>query len=95
MSVNNIDNSKMNDIVIKYNIVITGSAPDLPAKIVPAKTRRLKTSGRLPTDMGIPPLDIEIMLESNPPKSRVSVRSLALRRAIRSASTSAFLRSLR
>ena len=50
------------------------SAPKLPAKNFPAKIRRLKTSGKLPTGLGIPPLEIKVMLESNPLKSRSLVR---------------------
>ena len=50
----------------------------VPTKIVPAKIRWLKISGKLPTDMRIPPLKIKIMLESNPLKSRILVRRLAI-----------------
>ena len=37
-----------------------------------------KLSGKFPMGMGNPPLNIEIMLEPNPPKSRISVRRLAV-----------------
>ena len=43
--------------------------PNLPTKITPAKTARLKPSGRFPIDLRIPPLNIKIMLESSPLKS--------------------------
>ena len=52
------------------------STPNLPTKILPAKIRRLETSGEFPMDMRIPPLKIKILLESNPPKSRISVQRL-------------------
>ena len=55
--------------------------PILPAKMVPARIPWLKLSGKFPLDMGvrIPPLGINILLESNPLKSRILVRSLAVR----------------
>ena len=40
--------------------------PHLPAKIIPAKTCWLTTSGKFPVDMRIPPLQTKIILESNP-----------------------------
>ena len=43
--------------------------PNLP-KIIPAKICWLKTSGKFP-------LDMRILLESDPPKSRISVRRSA------------------
>ena len=49
-------------------------------KIIPTKIRRLKTSGIFPMDMRIPPLKLEILLGSNPPKSRIVVRRLAVER---------------
>ena len=52
--------------------------PNLPTKIIPAKIRFLKLSGKFPMDMRIPPLDIEMLLESNPLKSRILVRRLAV-----------------
>ena len=39
------------------------STPNLPAKVIPAKIRWLKTSGRFPMDTRIPPLRVEILLE--------------------------------
>ena len=54
--------------------------PNLPGKIIPAKIRRLKVSGKFPTlDMRIPPLKHKIMPESSPLKSRILVRRLAVR----------------
>ena len=53
--------------------------PNLPTKIIPAKIRWLNVSGKFPMGMGIPPLRIKIMLESDPPKSRILVRRLAVR----------------
>ena len=50
----------------------------IPTKIIPTKIRWLKTSRKSPMDMRIPPFNIKIMLESNPPKSRILVRRLAV-----------------
>ena len=48
-------------------------------KIVPAKIYRLSLSGKSPMDMRLAPLIInKIMLESNPPNSRILVRRLAV-----------------
>ena len=52
--------------------------PNLPTKIIPTKIRGLKTSGKLPMDMWIPPPKIKILLESNPLKSRILVLRLAV-----------------
>ena len=41
--------------------------------------RRLETSGKFPLGLRIPPLEIKILLESNPLKSRILVRGLAIR----------------
>ena len=43
-----------------------------------SKIRRLKIFRKFPMDMGIPPLDIKIMLESNPLRARISARRLAV-----------------
>ena len=37
-----------------------------------------KFAGEIPLDMRIPPLRMNIMLESNPPNSRILVRRLAV-----------------
>ena len=42
------------------------------------KIRRLKLSGEFPMGLGIPPLNIKIMLGSNPLKSRILVGRLAI-----------------
>ena len=55
--------------------------PSLPTKIIPAKIASLKLSRKLPMCLGIPPLNIKILLESNPPKSRILVQRLAVRRS--------------
>ena len=52
--------------------------PNLPTKMIPAKTPWLKLVGKFPMDMGIPPHNIKILLESNPLKSRILVRGLAV-----------------
>ena len=49
----------------------------IPTTFIPAKVRRLRISGRLPIDTRIPTLRIKIMPESNPLRSRVSVRRWA------------------
>ena len=57
---------------------IPSCTPNLPAKIVPTKIPWLKLSGKFPMDMRIPPRNIKIMLVSNPLKSRILVRRLAV-----------------
>ena len=54
------------------------ATPNLPTEIIPTKIRRLELSGRFPVDMRVPPLEIKIQLESNPLKSRILVRRLAV-----------------
>ena len=54
--------------------VLTGS---LTASLR-TKIRWLKPSGQFPMGLGIPPLEIKIMLESNPLKSRILVRRMAV-----------------
>ena len=51
-----------------YSIIIV--TPNLSTNIIPTKSARLRLSGKLPADTRIPPLNINIMLESNPPESR-------------------------
>ena len=46
--------------------------------IIPTKIRSLTISGESPMDMRIPPLNIKILPESNPLKSRIFVRRLAV-----------------
>ena len=55
--------------------------PNLPTKIIPTKIAGLKLSGKLPMGLGIPPLRIKIMIESNPLKSIILVRRLAVRKS--------------
>ena len=54
-----------------------GTTPNLPTKIIPTQIAWLKIPRKSPVDMRIPPLIIEIMLESNPLKSRILVWRLA------------------
>ena len=56
----------------------TSGRPNLLTKIIPAKIARLKLSGKFPIALGIPPLIIKIMHESNPLKSTMLVRRLAV-----------------
>ena len=52
--------------------------PNLPTTIIPDKIRWLKASGKSPMDMRISPLEIKILLQSNPLKSRILVQRLAV-----------------
>ena len=55
------------------------SAPHLPTNIYPnTEIAWVKLSRKFPIDMMIPPLNIKIMLGSNPLKSIISVRRLAV-----------------
>ena len=47
-------------------------------KNLPAEIAWLKLSGKFPMDMRIPPLNVKILLESNPLESRILVRRLAV-----------------
>ena len=47
-------------------------------EIIPTKIRRLKLSGKFPEDMRISTLKFNTLLESNPLKSRILVRRLAV-----------------
>ena len=58
------------------------ATPNLPTKIIPTKRARLELSGKSPLGLGIPSLNIKILLESNPLKSRILVRRLAVRRSL-------------
>ena len=53
-------------------------APNLPTRIIPAKIRWLEISGTFPVEIWIPPLRLKILLESNPLKSRILARRLAI-----------------
>ena len=57
---------------------LEASAPNLPTKIIPTKIHWLNISGKFPMDMRIPPLTLKILPESNPLKSRILVRRLAM-----------------
>ena len=59
----------------------SSSTPDPPTKIITTKTRWLKLSGKFPMDVGIPPLMIKIVLQSNPLKYIIFVRRLAVPRS--------------
>ena len=59
------------------------TTPNIPTKMIPTKIACLKLSGKLAMDMRIPPLIIKIMLESNPLKSRIFVRRLAVQTVTR------------
>ena len=47
---------------------------DFPTNIIPTKIARLELSGKSPMGLGIPPLRIKVMLESNPLTSIMLVR---------------------
>ena len=55
------------------------ATPNLPTHIVPSNIAWLKTSGKFPMGLRIPPLSIRIMLESNPLKSTMLVGRLGVR----------------
>ena len=57
------------------------SMPNLPTKIIPAKIYWLELSREFPMGLEISPLNIKIMFESNPLKSRIVVRRLAVHTA--------------
>ena len=52
--------------------------PNLPTSTIPTNIAWLKLSGKSPMGLGIPPLRIKIMLESNPLKSTMLVGRLGL-----------------
>ena len=54
--------------------------PNLPTNIIPTNIAWLKLSGNFPMGLGIPPLNIKIVLESNPPKPTMLVGRLGARR---------------
>ena len=57
------------------------STPNLPTNIVPTNIARLELSGKSPVGLGIPPLKINIMLESSPLKPTMLVRPNRKRRS--------------
>ena len=57
--------------------MLSNNTPNPLTNITPTKIARVKLDGKFPTDLGIPPLMINIMLESNPLKSIMLVRGLA------------------
>ena len=64
--------------------MIHSNTPNLLTNIIPTKVAWLKLSGKFPMGLGIPPLRIEIMFESNPLKSIMLVWRFAIwLRAIR------------
>ena len=73
----------------RSSLVCAPLTPNLPTNITPIEIAWLKLSGKSPMDLGIPPLRIKIMLESNPLKSimlvgRLAVRSFLARASLRS-----------
>ena len=56
----------------------TKRTPNFPSQIIHTEIAWLKLSGKFPMDLRIPPLNIKIVLESNPLKSRILVRRLAV-----------------
>ena len=75
------ETSLMNLLTERVKALPPPRTPNLPAKNLATKIRRLRKSGKFPTDMRIPTLEIEILLESIHLKSRI----LALRLAVSSA----------
>ena len=62
----------------RYHLSTAPSTPNLPTKIIPTKMCRLRLCGKFPMGMRNPPLETKIPLESNPLKSRILVRRLAV-----------------
>ena len=56
----------------------TTNTPNLPTNIIPTNIAWLKLSGKSPVCLGIPPLRIKIMFESNPLKSTMLVGRLGV-----------------
>ena len=56
----------------------TPFTPNLPTKNIPTKIAWLRISGECSLDIRIAPFNIKILLESNPPKSRILVWRLAV-----------------
>ena len=52
--------------------------PNLPTNIIPTNIARLELSGKSTMGLGIPPLEIKSMLESNPLKPTMLVGSLSV-----------------
>ena len=66
----------------KHEPLKTDRTPNLPTKIIPTKImptkiRWLNISRKFPMGLGIPPLEVKILPESNPLKSRILVRRWA------------------
>ena len=57
---------------------LNGSPSGSELRLSPLRFLDSNTSGKSPRDMRIPPLKVETLLESNPPKSRSFIRSLAV-----------------
>ena len=60
---------------------IRRATPNLPTNTIPTKTAWLRLSRKFPMGLGIPPLIIKIMLESEPLTSIMLVGRLGVRRA--------------
>ena len=67
----NIINIMINTIVISISCIV----------YMPTKICWLKNTGKSPMDSRIPPLEVEILLGSDPLKSRILVRRLAVNRS--------------
>ena len=57
---------------------VEDAVPNLPTNIAPSKIARVKLSGKFHMGLGIPPLKMKIMLESNPLKSIMLVEKLGV-----------------
>ena len=56
-----------------FRLFFSFLTPNLPTNIIPTNIAWVKSSGKSPMDMRIPPLTIKIMLESNPLKPAMLV----------------------
>ena len=59
-------------------MAVFNSTPNLPTNIIPTNITWLKLSGKFPVGLGIPPVQIKIVLESNPLKSTMLLGRLGV-----------------
>ena len=65
-------------IRVLFKLIVGEITPNPPTNIVPTNIARVKLSGKSPMGLGIPPLRIKIMLESNPLKSTMLIGRLGV-----------------
>ena len=60
--------NQLNRVLIRFSIT-----PNPPTNIVPTNIARVKLSGKSPMNLGIPPLETKVRLESDPLKPTMLV----------------------